>query len=624
MRAFEASSPGRRNGAEGCPAAERCRVILSRLRSARIHDGGRHLLVLAVYLALAVGLFWSAWRSPQTMAVGGGADAPYTMWFMRWVAFALTHGQNPLLSDYIDYPGGVNLMWNGLFPLPAILLSPITVGLGPVLARNLLLTLALGASSFTAFLACSRYVAHRGGAFLGGLLYGFSPFMIAHSLGHVHLTIAFVPPLLLLGLDEALVRQRRPWVAAGLLLGLLAALQFWIGEELLATEALVAVVGIAILIALHPAALRAKAPYAVRALLAAGVTALVLSAFPLAVQFLGPQRVSGTLQPLNIYASDLLNFVLPTRMQAFAPPAALQVTDQLTGNLTEWDAYLGLPLIVLLIVSVVRAWRSSMVIRLCALTGLSVAILSMGITVHLGGTMSSLPVPMLALALPRVRHGVPGRTMLFTITAGWAALALLPVVHNILPNRLMLYVFLFAAIVLAAFVAEVARAAPRLRLLGALAVALALVPLAPILPFPASEMRAPAYFTAGASNLPAGSTALVAPYARGGAADAMFWQVQAGMRFRMPEGYAFVPGPSLSPPHTVLGDRMIEIENVGGAAVDPAQRQAMLADLARWKVETVIVGPMPHQPQMVAFFTDLLGRGPVERDGVYLFEGVAP
>ena len=325
--------------------------------------------------------------------------------------------------------------------------------------------------------------------------------------------------------------------------------------------------------------------------------------------FLGPQRVSGTLQPLNVYASDLLNFVLPTRMQAFAPAPALQVTDQLTGNLSEWNAYLGIPLIVLLIVAVVRAWGRSMVIRLCALAGLSVAILSMGITVHVGGTMSALPVPMLALALPRVRHGVPGRTMLFAITAGWAALALLPVVRNILPNRLMLYVFLFAAIVLAAFVAEVARAAPRLRLPGALAVALALIPLAPILPFPVSEMRTPAYFTAGAS--------------RGGAADAMLWQAQAGMRFRMPEGYAFVPGPSLSPPPTVLGERMIEIEEGTGAAVDPAQRQAMLADLARWRVETVIVGPMPHQPQMVAFFADLLQRVPVERDGVYLFEGVA-
>ena len=178
--------------------------------------------------------------------------------------------------------------------------------------------------------------------------------------------------------------------------------------------------------------------------------------------------------------------------------------------------------------------------------------------------------------------------------------------------------------VLAWFVGKMARAAPRVRLLGGLAVALALAPLAPSLPFPVLEIRTPAYFTAEATSLPAGSTALVAPYARGGSADAMLWQAEAGMRFRMPEGYAFVPGPSLSPPPSVLGARMIEVEEHGGAVIDPELRQAMREDLARWRVETVIVGPMAHQPDMVAFFADLLQRVPVERGGVYLFEGVTP
>ena len=60
---------------------------------------------------------------------------------------------------------------------------------------------------------------------------------------------------------------------------------------------------------------------------------------------------------------------------------------------------------------------------------------------------------------------------------------------------------------------------------------------------------------------------------------------------------------------------MIEVEEHGGAVIDPAQRQALREDLARWRVETVIVGPMAHQPDMVAFFADLLQRVPVERGG---------
>ena len=104
--------------------------------------------------------------------------------------------------------------------------------------------------------------------------------MLAHSLGHLHLTIALIPPLMLLALDDVLRRQRGSWVRAGLLLGLLGALQLWTGEEMLASEGLVALIGIAILVALHPATARMKAPYAIRALAAAAATALALSAFP--------------------------------------------------------------------------------------------------------------------------------------------------------------------------------------------------------------------------------------------------------------------------------------------------------------------------------------------------------
>lgn len=576
-----------------------------------------------------MGLFWSSWRSPAALAVGGGADVPYTIWFLDWVAYAMTHGHNPLLTTALDYPSGVNLMWNGLFPGPAMLLTPLTLALGPVVTRTLLMTLAVAGSSFTAYLAISRYVTHRGGAFLGGLLYGFSPFMLAHSLGHLQLTIAFIPPLLLLALDEIVVRQRWSWLKAGLVLGVLAAAQLWTGEELLATEALVCVIGIAVLAGMHPAAVRARAGYAARAIGVAAACSLGLAAFPLAVQFLGPQQVSGTLQPLNIYASDVFNFVLPTRMQALAPQAAVQVTDRFSGNLAEWNAYLGIPLIILIAVTVNRGWGRAVMVRVSGILVVLIAMLSLGITLHVGGQMTALPVPLLGLAFPRLRGGVPGRTMLFTVTAGWAGLIVLPVIRNILPNRLMLYAFLFAGILLAFFIDSVARAgSPRLRLVGGAAVALAMLPLVPNLPFPSQRETSPPFFTTDAARvLPAGATALVAPYARGGYAEAMLWQAASGMAFRMPEGYAFVPGPTPitpNPPASALGARMVRIETSGGSTIDPSARAAMRGDLATWQVRTVVVGPMAHQADMIAFFTDLLGRAPVERGGVYLFEGVTP
>jgi hypothetical protein len=581
----------------------------------------RLVLVLAVYLVLAVALFWPAWHTPTSVTVGRGGDVFYSIWFLRWVAYALTHGLNPLVTNYLDFPAGVNLMWNGLFPLPAILLTPLTLTLGPVVAHTALVTLAVGGSSFTAFLAIRHYTRHDGGALLGGAVYGFSPYMMAQSLAHLHLTLAIIPPLLLLVMDEVFVRQRRSWLYGGSLLGLLGALQLWSGEELLATEVVVAAIGVGLLAGLYPSAVRVRAAHAICALCVAAAVALLLSSFPLAVQFFGPQRVSGNLQPLNTYVSDLFNFILPTRLQALAPPAIVQITDGFSGNLSEWNAYLGIPLIVVLAVGVYRTWADRMV-RLWTLLATMLAMLSLGVTLHVGGSVTALPVGLLGLALGRV-PGAPGRPTVFIFVGTWAALPVLPIVDNILPSRLMLYVFLFAGMLLAGLVASVQRAGRhRVRLLGALAVAL--LPLVPIVPLPSTDVSSPRFFlTDVADTLPNRATALVAPYSRGGWADAMLWQAASGMAFRMPEGYAFIPGPSSSPPPSAIGLRMVEIETLGGSTVDPRVRQEMLGTLAAWQVRAVIVGPMAHQADMIAFFTDLLGRPPLEREGVYVFADVA-
>ena len=47
--------------------------------------------------------------------------------------------------------------------------------------------------------------------------------------------------------------------------------------------------------------------------------------------------------------------------------------------------------------------------------------------------------------------------------------------------------------------------------------------------------------------------------------------------------------------------------------------QALARDFVRWRIGSVVVGPMPNQAAMVAFLTDLLGREPQVVEGVYLW-----
>src|SRR6266540_3839608 len=159
------------------------------------------------------GQFRLTWTAPRGATIGGHGDPWLFVWFLKSDQLAVTHAHSPLFSHELNVPGGVNLTWNTSEILPGVLLAGVTAWLGPVFTYNLLVTLALPLSAWAASLVFRRYVRSQLAAAVGGLLYGFSPYMVAHALGHLHLILAVTPPLLLALLDEVLVRQRAaPWL----------------------------------------------------------------------------------------------------------------------------------------------------------------------------------------------------------------------------------------------------------------------------------------------------------------------------------------------------------------------------------------------------------------------------
>jgi hypothetical protein len=155
-------------------------------------------------------------------------------------------------------------------------------------------------------------------------------------------------------------------------------------------------------------------------------------------------------------------------------------------------------------------------------------------------------------------------------------------------------------------------------------------------PWPATPNPIPAFFSGqAAQRIPDGSVALVAPFStapgfqlgpgQDSATYPMVWQLESGMRFRMPEGPMNVPDVNGlptggRPPQSTTQSVMIAIQQ-GGTAPDltSSQREAVGADLHRWQIRTVIVGPMYNQAAMVTFFSQLLGRDPQQVDGVYVW-----
>ena len=555
--------------------------------------------VFAVALALSFWYYHEVWVHPGASWVGGPGDSEQQMWFLRWPLYAISHGNNPLLTNYLLYPSGTNLMWNTSDIVPGLVMFPVTLVWGPVVTYNALMLLGPPTTALTAYAAFRRW-ASRLGAALGGLLLAFSPFVTTHSPGHLHLILIALLPLTLLLLDEVLVRQSWRWWISGAVLGIVVAAQLLTAEEVLSFEVIFAAVGVVVLAVLHRKRIKEKLPYATRAVLTALAVFAVIASYPLHVQFATSNKVSEPIHNNNIFVTDLLNTVLPFN-QRLRPEWVVKYVAKFTGNGAEWTGYIGLPLLLILITLVILRWRRPVVL-FTAVMGTIALLFSFGPSLHIDGHDYHVPMP-------------------------WGPFSNLPLLHQIIPGRISLIVTLFAALGLALAVTEVQRANRMwLSALGVVGIVLVIWVWIPR-PLPTVDVGTPTYFTSSAvDRIPRGSVALVLPYVGDSQQDeAMLWQAQAGMRFRMPEGWAIVPGDHFGPQsqtRTTFG-----LLTPGTTHVSDAAASAMRADLKRWHVQTVIIGPYHRvNPGMrestVKVMEQVLGRAPIEQGGVQVWYDV--
>jgi hypothetical protein len=121
----------------------------SQAPAARGHAGRLEVVAMLVLsVALAVAMWHIAWEHPLTTQVGSPGDSDEYSWFLAWIPYSLGHGLDPLISSYVNFPHGVNLMWNTSVILPGLVMSPITLIFDAALSYNILITAApaLGAT----------------------------------------------------------------------------------------------------------------------------------------------------------------------------------------------------------------------------------------------------------------------------------------------------------------------------------------------------------------------------------------------------------------------------------------------------------------------------------------------
>jgi hypothetical protein len=370
-------------------------------------------LILGLYLLGAVALTWRLWIDPASRAqVGDPEDVDLFAWFMRYAATAVAHGHLPaLVTTALNAPRGINLMWNTSFLLPAVLLSPVTLLLGPQVSLTIALTLGFAGSAASLFWVLRRWGAGAWPAALGGAVYGFSPALVDSGIGHYHMQFAVLPPLIADAALRIVTGRGRP-VRNGLWLGLLTAAQVFIGEELLTLTAVAVVVLVVVVAAGQPRAVARRVRGAALGLATAAGVGLVICGYALWVQFRGPLSERGSPWITSDFTSHLAGLVTPAGNLLLHTPASAAAAA--ARPLPEYLAYLGWPLLVVLVAAAVRYWRD----RRVRATALTFAVLDL---FSLGGASRFLPWHWLQ-GLPMLSQVLPDR---FAIVADGAAAAAL-------------------------------------------------------------------------------------------------------------------------------------------------------------------------------------------------------
>ena len=541
------------------------------------------LAALAVYAALSIAFFGiPVLPRLRTSFIGSyiGTDPSAYMWFLSWWPYAVLHGLNPFRPEIVWAPTGYNLAWSASVPGLALLVAPITLAFGPVVAYNVVNLCSPVVSAWAMFLLGRRLAGAFWPSLVGGYVYGFSAYMLGHLQGHLNMTPAFVPPLaalLVLARIEGRVAAR--WFVAGLTA--LLVFQFTLFTEGFATLTLFGGLAAGLALVMLPEVRRAlwrASGLVVVAYAIAGV--LLLPYFYHLFAFGFPREQLHEMEP---YSTDLLNLVVPTPLHYFHR-AFFDVSKLFTGNWSENVAYLGLPLVTILWLYA-RDHGRTRGARWALITLGAICLASMGPRLHVAGAS--------------------------TITLPWSFALDLPLINHAATGRFMLYAVLIVAAIVAVWLT---RGASHWTLRWTLA-ALVVVSLLPnVWYWPLrtswfSKVDTPAFFSKGMYRqyLQPGENTLVLPYAERG--NSALWQAQTGMYYRMAGGYVGIAAPEFL--------RWPVVYTLYSGGLMPNHGPQLRAFLEAHDVRAVIVRDGAEGPWAELFKT--LAVEPVRAGGVTLY-----
>ena len=377
-------------------------------------------VIFIFYLILSYLLFaFSIGFSLTTRYIGKlSHDQIQYIWTLYWWPYAISHHINPFFSTFIWHPYGTDLsIAPASVPGASLIALPITLIFGPVASYNLLIIVGSALSAFFTFLITNYLTKSLKAGVIAGLLFGFSTYQFVQVI-HLHVDLTFLIPLI--GYLFLLFWEKKIHsIAFILLVGSCLTLQYLFAIEVFVTLTLFIGISFIIFMLVYPEHFKKLINFLI------DLSGAYVFCFIMLSPFIYTAFINGIptkpFNPVVYFSIDPLNFIIPTKATYIGANAFAQLSSTFFGSIFENSGYLGIPALAIIIIYSVKYWHEKMT-RVLFFTLLCFMILSLGPKLHIAG-YSTLTLPEYYLNK-------------------------LPIINQLLPERLTVYVFFVASLII--------------------------------------------------------------------------------------------------------------------------------------------------------------------------------
>ncbi|MFC1647705.1 hypothetical protein ACFL10_01790 [Patescibacteria group bacterium] len=338
--------------------------------------------IVGLFTILTVILTYPAVFTLFTHFIGDAGDGSQNVWNMWWFKKSVFElGQSPYFTNYLHYPHGTTLLLHSLSPLNMILSLPFGLFLNVEGTYNMIVLFSFVASGVTMFYLAHYLTKSNIGSIGAGIIFSFSAYHFAHSIGHVNLlAIQWFPLFILFYIKLLKEGGFKNSILTGVAL-ILASLSSWF------YLVYGAFLGLILFVYYFKDFLKQKKKILL-ILVALGVFLIAVGPiiFTMIAEASKEPFIGG--HPPDFWVADLSSYFLPGRLSSFGGYFE-GIWSNYPGNFLETSLFLGYVLMIFGAYALVKVKKA----RKWGIVALISFILSLGSVLWVFGYKTGIPMP---------------------------------------------------------------------------------------------------------------------------------------------------------------------------------------------------------------------------------------